>query len=73
MTKEGGKAYYSGTAIPITPGPLPTMDESMLATARAYPTDTPVPPVKVFETPTSEPELLDSTPPGYPPPGTAYP
>jgi len=72
MTREGGKVYHSGTSIPITEGPLPTMDPSMLATLRAMPTDTPWPtltPVKTTETPPIE--VLGT--PAYPPPGTPYP
>jgi len=85
MTHEGGKVYYSGTSIPYTPGPMPTMNESQLATARAWPTDTPYPTLttaepKVPPTPTMlivittqapYPEILGTAEP--PPTQKAYP
>ncbi len=67
ITKEGGKVYRSGTPIPITPGPLPTIDSDTLATLQAMPTATPyptMPPVPTTKTPPAE--ILDST--AYPPP-----
>lgn len=75
VTRQGGTVYLSGTSIPITPGPLPTVDPVLLATLRAMPTETswptltPIPPVPLLVTPTSPPY----PPPGSPPPGTPYP
>lgn len=70
MTQSGGKVYLSGTSLPITEGPLPTMNPSMLQTLLARPTDTsypktiPISPIPLGITPTS---------PAYPPPGSPTP
>jgi hypothetical protein len=75
MTKEGGKVYLSGTTIPSTPGPVPTMDPDLLATANALPTYTPYASLPVPETPTPLPISKTEPPPpvilgtpAYPPP-----
>ncbi len=62
MTSQGGKVYLSGTSIPITEGPLPTMNPSMLETLRARPTETP------FQTLTPYPTSTGTPTSAYPPP-----
>jgi hypothetical protein len=67
MTSQGGTIYMSGTAIPITMSPLPTMNPSMLETLRARPTETPYPILTPYSTSTSTPI---ATSPVYPPPAS---
>jgi len=57
------KVYLSGTEIPFTPGPLPTMNPIQLQTLRALPTSTPLRTLTPVPTNTSTP-----TSPAYPPP-----
>ncbi len=68
MTQEGGKVYLSGSTIPITSGPLPTVDDILRATLHAIPTKSPYPTLTPAP-PTESPREL-STPTGgaYPPP-----
>lgn len=67
LTKKGGEVFYSGTPIPITPGPMPfgpTLSPEEVETLRAAPTDTPyVPVVK------PSPEITGTA--AYPPPNEA--
>ena len=47
ITREGGEVYYSGTPVPITPGPLPTMPPELrvtpLPTVIPFPVRSPLP------------------------------
>lgn len=80
LTREDKKVYLSGTSIPITPGPMPTMDPSHLATLYAMPTVTPWPtwtplPPTVTPTPSATPYPPPEEPSqwSYPPPDKPYP
>jgi hypothetical protein len=65
QTDEEIKVYLSGTEIPFTPGPLPTMNPIQLQTLRALPTSTPLRTLTPIPTNTSTP-----TSPAYPPPAS---
>lgn len=76
QTQDRLDVYLSGTKIPVTDGPVPTLDPTMeasiLSTILARPTETPYPTLTSFpstDTPTLEPP--DGR--GYPPPETPYP
>jgi hypothetical protein len=72
LTSEGAQVYYEGTPVPITLGPLPTLDPVQRATLEALPTSTPWVTPTLPPTPTHPRFPLTPTQEPYPP-ATALP
>jgi len=74
LTREGWKVYYSGTPLPITPGPLPVYTVTPGPSPTFIPTDTPWPtptflPMRRTTTPTWNPYPVLPPPSPLPTPG----
>lgn len=77
LTREGGKVYYAGTPVPITPWPLPVYIVTPGLSPTPQPTFTPTPTLPPTPTPPRSP-LATPTPLAYPftsplPTPTSYP
>jgi len=65
LTREGGKVYYAGTPVPITPWPLPVYIVTPGSSPTPQPTFTPTPTLPPTPTPPRSP-LATPTPLAYP-------